>query len=113
MHPPEVKDDCTVTFLFKVLDARTVALTGGPILLAIGKGNTPISLIRALRGCGRPTVGPLKPKIQWKRPAIYGVAVVRPEQYATGLSDQPGYSSVVVHEEEPAMTTRSLSLTGA
>ena len=38
---PEVRDDRTVTFRLKAADARTVALTGGPILLAVGKGATP------------------------------------------------------------------------
>jgi iron(III) transport system permease protein len=33
---PEVRDDRTVTFRLKAADVRTVALTGGPILLAVG-----------------------------------------------------------------------------
>ena len=39
---PEVGDDRQVTFRLKAADARTVALTGGPILLALGKGTKPI-----------------------------------------------------------------------
>src|SRR3954462_7454275 len=39
---PEVRDDRTVTFRLKAADARTVALTGGPILLAVVKGTAPI-----------------------------------------------------------------------
>ena len=53
---PEVRDDHTVTFRLKAPDARTVALTGGPILLAIGKGNTPIPFEK-----GEPTVSGRSP----------------------------------------------------
>ena len=35
---PEVRDDQTVTFRLKAPDVRTVALTGGPILLDGGEG---------------------------------------------------------------------------
>src|SRR3954447_19292661 len=47
---PEVRDDRTVTFRIKAPDARTVALTGGPVLLAIGKGNDPIPFEKAADG---------------------------------------------------------------
>ena len=60
---PEVRDDRTVTFRLKAPDARTVALTGGPILLAIGKGNTPIPFEKGADGLWTLTVGPVKPNI--------------------------------------------------
>ena len=34
---PDVKDDRTVTFRLKAPDARSVALAGAPMLLAVGK----------------------------------------------------------------------------
>jgi 6-phosphogluconolactonase (cycloisomerase 2 family) len=60
---PEVKDDRTVTFRLKAPDAKTVALTGGPILLAVGKGNTPIPFEKGTDGVWTLTVGPLKPNL--------------------------------------------------
>jgi enterochelin esterase-like enzyme len=99
---PEVKDDRTVTFRLKAPDARTVALTGGPILLAIGKGSTPIPFDKSADGLWTLTVGPLKPNIYVYRLVVDGVAVVDPNNTLTGFSDQPGYSSVVVHGEGPA-----------
>src|SRR6188472_93916 len=58
---PEVRDDRTVTFRLKAPEARTVALTGGPILLAVGKGNAPIPFEKGADGLWSLTVGPLKP----------------------------------------------------
>ena len=50
---PEVKDDRTVTFRLRAPEAQSIALTGGPILLAIGKGNAPIPFERGPMACGR------------------------------------------------------------
>jgi enterochelin esterase-like enzyme len=99
---PEVKDDRTVTFRLKAPDARTVALTGGPILLAVGKGNTPIPFDKAADGSWTLTVGPLKPNLYIYRFLVDGVAVVDPNNTVTGSADQPGYSTVVVHGDGPA-----------
>jgi enterochelin esterase-like enzyme len=99
---PEVRDDRTVTFRLKAPDARAVALTGGPILLAIGKGNTPIPLEKGTDGVWTLTVGPLKPNMYVYRLVVDGVAVVDPNNTVTGFSDQPGYSTVVVHGDGPA-----------
>ena len=90
---PEVRDDRTVTFRLKAPDARTVALTGGPILLAIGKGNTPIPFEKGADGIWTLTVGPLKPNLYIYRLLVDGVAVVDPNNTLTGFSDQPGYST--------------------
>jgi len=72
---PEVRDDRTVTFRLKAADARTVALSGGPIL---------------------------KPNLYIYRLIVDGVAVVDPNNTLTGFADQPGYSTVVVHGDGPA-----------
>jgi len=99
---PEVQDDRTVTFRLRAPDARTVALTGGPILLAIGKGNTPLPFAKAADGVWTLTVGPLKPNMYIYRLLVDGVAVVDPNNTLTGFADQPGYSTVVVHGDGPA-----------
>jgi enterochelin esterase-like enzyme len=99
---PEVKDDRTVTFRLKAPDAKTVALTGGPMLLAIGKGNTPIPFEQGSDGVWTLTVGPLKPNLYIYKLLVDGVAVVDPNNTLTGFADQPGYSTVVVHGDGPA-----------
>jgi enterochelin esterase-like enzyme len=99
---PEVRDDRTVTFRVKAPNAQTVALTGGPILLAIGKGNTPIPFEKGADGTWTLTVGPIKPNLYVYRLLVDGVAVVDPNNTLTGFSAQPGYSTVVVHGEGPA-----------
>ena len=99
---PDVKDDRTVIFRLNAPDARAVALTGGPILLAIGKGNTPIPFEKGADGVWTLTVGPLKPNMYIYRLVVDGVAVVDPNNTVTGFSDQPGYSTVVVHGDGPA-----------
>jgi enterochelin esterase-like enzyme len=99
---PEVRDDRTVTFRVKAPDARTVELTGGPILLAIGKGNAPIPFEKGADGVWSLTVGPLKPNLYIYKFQIDGVTVVDPNNTLTGFADQPGYSTVVVHGDGPA-----------
>jgi enterochelin esterase-like enzyme len=99
---PEVTDDRMVTFRLKAPDAKSVALTGGPILLAINKGNTPIPFEKNAEGIWTLTVGPAKPNLYIYRLLIDGVAVVDPNNTYTGFSDQPGYSTVVVHGDGPA-----------
>jgi enterochelin esterase family protein len=99
---PEVRDDRTVTFRLKAPEARTVALSGGPMLLAIGKGNAPIPFEKGVDGLWTLTVGPVKPNIYSYRLLVDGVAVVDPSNTLTGFAAQPGYSMVVVHGEGPA-----------
>ena len=99
---PEVRDDQTVTFRLKAPDVRTVALTGGPILLAVGKGSAPIPFEKGTDGVWTLTVGPLKPNLYIYRLLVDGVAVVDPNNKFTGFADQPGYSTVVVHADGPA-----------
>ena len=99
---PEVRDDRMVTFRVKAPDARSVALTGGPVLLAIGKGSNPIPFEKATDGVWTLTVGPLKPNMYVYRFVVDGVAIVDPNNTFTGVSDQPGYSTLVVHGDGPA-----------
>ena len=99
---PEVRDDRTVTFRVKAPDARAVALTGGPVLLAIGKGNNPIPFEKGADGVWTLTVGPLKPNMYVYRFLLDGVAIVDPNNTVTGVSDQPGYSTLVVHADGPS-----------
>jgi 1,4-alpha-glucan branching enzyme len=99
---PEVRDDRTITFRLKAPDARAVALTGGPILQAVGKGNAPIPFEKGADGLWTLTVGPLKPNLYIYRLMVDGVAVVDPNNTLTGFGDQPGYSTVVVHGDRPA-----------
>jgi len=99
---PEVRDDRTITFRLKAPEARSVALTGGPLLLAIGKGNAPIPFEKDADGTWTLTVGPVKPNMYIYRLLIDGVAVVDPNNTLAGFSDQPGYSTVVVHGSGPA-----------
>jgi enterochelin esterase family protein len=99
---PEVRDDRTVTFRLRAMEARTVALTGGPILLAVGRGNTPIPFEKGADGLWTLTVGPLKPNLYIYRLLVDGVAVVDPNNTLTGSAAQPGYSTVVVHGDGPA-----------
>jgi enterochelin esterase-like enzyme len=98
---PDVKDDRTVTFRLRAPEARAVALTGGPILLAIGKGNKPLPFERDADGLWTLTVGPLKPNMYIYRLLVDGVAVVDPANTLTGFADQPGYSTLVVHGDGP------------
>ena len=99
---PEVRDDRTVTFRMKAPEARSVSLTGGPVLLAIGRGNNPIPFEKGADGVWTLTVGPLKPNMYVYRFLLDGVAIVDPNNTLTGFSDQPGYSTLVVHGDGPA-----------
>ena len=99
---PEVKDDRTVMFRLKAPEARTVALGGGPILLAIGKGNTPIPFEKGDRRHVDADGWPAEAELYIYRLVVDGVAVVDPNNTLTGYSDQPGYSTVVVHGDGPA-----------
>jgi enterochelin esterase family protein len=99
---PEVRDDRTITFRLRAPNANSVALTGGPILLALGRGNTPVPFEKAADGVWTLTVGPVKPNMYIYRLVVDGVAVPDPNNTITGVSDQPGYSTVVVHGDGPS-----------
>jgi enterochelin esterase-like enzyme len=98
---PEVHDDRTITFRLRAPEARSVALTGGPMLLALGKtGSIPFE--KGAAGIWTLTVGPVTPNMYIYRLVVDGVAVADPNNTLTGVAVQPGYSTVVVHGDEPA-----------
>jgi enterochelin esterase-like enzyme len=98
---PDVLDDHTITFRLKAPEAKSVRLTGGPILLALGAKDA-IPFKKADDGIWMLTVGPVKPNIYVYRFILDGVSIVDPNNTITGASNQPGYSSVVVHGDGPA-----------
>jgi enterochelin esterase family protein len=99
---PEVHDDQRITFRLRAPDAQSVALTGGPILLALGRSNAPVPFERGADGIWALTVGPVKPNMYVYRLLVNGVAVVDPNNTLAGAGAQPGYSTVVVHGSGPA-----------
>jgi enterochelin esterase family protein len=99
---PDVRDDRTVTFRLRAPDARSVALTGAPILAAVGRGNTPIPFEKSADGVWTLTVGPLQPDLYRYHFIVDGVTVVDPANTMTGSAALPGYSTVVVHGDGPA-----------
>ncbi|HEV7346975.1 alpha/beta hydrolase-fold protein [Telluribacter sp.] len=98
---PEVHDDQTVTFRLKAPDAREVALTGGPMLLALG-AKAPVPFQKGDDGTWTLKVGPVKPDIYVYKFIIDGVTVPDPNNTLTGFADQPGWSNLVVHGKGPA-----------
>lgn len=99
---PEVHDDRTITFRVKGPDAQRVELTGGPMLLAIGKGSKPLGFTKGEDGIWSLKVGPVKPNMYVYKFVIDGVTVPDPNNTLTGFADQPGYSVVVVHGDSPS-----------
>lgn len=97
---PEVNDDHTITFRLKAPDLQKAELTGGPILLAL-KSKQNIPLVKGADGMWTVTVGPVKPDIYVYRFLLDGVPVADPNNTFTGSSNQPGYSSVIVHDKNP------------
>lgn len=98
---PEVTDDRVVTFRLRAPEARSVALGGASLLLALGGRSTPIPFERAEDGLWTLTVGPLAPNIYSYRLVVDGVAVVDPNNTLLVSADQPGYSLLVVHGDGP------------
>lgn len=98
---PEVRDDRTVTFRLKAPEAQQVALAGGPILLALN-AKKPVPFTRGADGIWTLTVGPIKPDVYVYKLMIDGVSAPDPNNTLTGFGAQPGYSSVVVHGDQPA-----------
>ncbi|MFN0119763.1 MAG: alpha/beta hydrolase-fold protein [Blastocatellia bacterium] len=99
---PEVHDDRTVTFRVRAPKATEVALTGAPLLLALGKGNTPVPFEKGADGVWTLRVGPVKPNIYVYKLIIDGATVADPSNTLTGFADQPAWSNLVVHGDGPA-----------
>lgn len=98
---PEVHDDHRVTFRLKAPDAKQVALTGGPILLALAV-KEPVPFKKDNDSLWTLTVGPVKPDIYVYKFIIDGVTVPDPNNTLTGFNDQPGYSNLVISGDGPA-----------
>lgn len=98
---PEVTDDRMVTFRLHAPEARSVALGGAALLLALGSRSTPIPFQRAEDGRWTLTVGPLDPNIYSYRLVVDGIAVVDPNNTVVVSADQPGYNLLVVHGDGP------------
>ena len=99
---PDVHDDQRITFRVRAPDARSVALTGGPMLLALGRPNSPVPFERGTNGEWTLTVGPVKPNLYIYAFLVDGVAIIDPNNTLIGAGAQPGYSTVVVHASGPA-----------
>ncbi|SEJ01167.1 enterochelin esterase [Dyadobacter koreensis] len=98
---PDVQDNHMITFRLKAPEANQVMLSGGPILLAL-QSKAPVPFKKGDDGIWTLTVGPVKPNIYVYRFILDGVSIVDPNNTITGSSNQPGYSSVVVHGDGPA-----------
>ena len=98
---PEVRDDRTVVFRVKAPDANQVALSGGPVLLAMG-ASKPVPFTKGADGVWTLTTPPLKPNMYVYKLIIDGVSVPDPNNTVAGVADQPPYSQLVVHGDGPA-----------
>jgi enterochelin esterase family protein len=99
---PEVRDDGTVTFRVRAPEAQRVELTGGPLLLALGRTGKNVPFTKGEDGVWSVTVGPVKPNLYVYKFLIDGATVADPNNTLTGFADQPAYSTVVVHGNGPA-----------
>src|SRR5688500_2011891 len=99
---PDVGDDRKITFRVKAPEAQRVELTGGPILLALGRTGKNVPFTKGEDGVWSVTVGPVKPNLYVYKFVIDGAAVADPNNTLTGFADQPAYSTVVVHGEGPS-----------
>jgi enterochelin esterase-like enzyme len=99
---PDVGDDRKITFRVKAPEAQRVELTGGPILLALGRTGKNVPFTKGEDGVWSVTVGPVKPNLYVYKFVIDGAAVADPNNTLTGFADQPAYSTVVVHGDGPS-----------
>jgi enterochelin esterase-like enzyme len=99
---PEVRDDRTIVFRVKAPEAQRVELTGGPMLLALGRPGKNVPFTKGADGVWTVTVGPVKPNLYVYKFVIDGATVADPNNTFTGFADQPAYSTVVVHGDGPA-----------
>jgi len=97
---PEVFDDHTVIFRVKAPEASEISLAGS-VLLGLGV-NKPVPFLKGNDGIWTLKVGPLAPEIYYYKLIIDGVSVVDPANTFTGFADQPGFSILIIHSNEPA-----------
>jgi enterochelin esterase family protein len=99
---PDVGDDGSITFRVKAPEAQRVELTGGPLLLALGRTGKNVPFTKGEDGIWTVSVGPVKPNLYVYKFVIDGATVADPNNTLTGFADQPAYSTVVVHGSAPA-----------
>jgi 1,4-alpha-glucan branching enzyme len=108
---PEVSDDHTITFRVKAPDAQRVELTGGPMLLALGRAGKNVPFTKGDDGVWSLSVGPVKPNLYVYKFVIDGATVPDPNNTLTGFADQPGYSTVLYMATARRITMLATSLT--
>lgn len=101
LNSPDVRDDRTVTFRVRAPDARSVALAGPAILVALGK-EQPVPFVKGDDGVWSLTVGPLRPDMYVYQFVVDGVRMVDPANTIAGFAAMPPYSQLVVHGDGPA-----------
>lgn len=101
LNSPDVRDDRTVTFRLKAPDARSVALAGPAILVALGR-EQPLPFQKGNDGVWSLTVGPLRPDMYVYQLVVDGVRMADPGNTVAGFAAMPPYSQLVVHGDGPA-----------
>jgi enterochelin esterase-like enzyme len=102
VNSPEVKNDRTVTFRLRAPEAKKVELTGGQILMALGRGRQGIPFEKDENGLWTLTVGPLKPDMYVYQFNVDGINIIDPSNTIATFTGMPPYSHVVVHGDGPA-----------
>ncbi len=99
---PEVDDRRMVTFRLKAPRAQEVQLAATTIAAALGRATTSWPFTRGTDGTWTLTIGPVPQNIYVYKFLIDGVSVVDPGNTVGGFGNQPGYSTLVVHDSGPA-----------
>lgn len=97
---PVVHDDQTVTFTINAPKADDVLLFWS-IMTGL-QADSPVPFTKDENGTWSLTVGPLTPNIYKYKLIVDGVPIVDPSNTFGGFENQPGYSYVVVHGDEPS-----------
>jgi enterochelin esterase family protein len=97
---PEVDDNQMVTFRLNAPNAEEVQVNG--TFLRDLESDVSIPLLKGDDGVWSVTVGPVTPEIYKYHFVLDGVRIVDPANTLVGFANQPGYSILVVHGDEPA-----------
>jgi enterochelin esterase-like enzyme len=98
---PEVMDDHTVIFRLKAPEANGVLLSGYSLLAAL-KADAPLPFNKDTAGVWSLKTAPVEPGIYVYKLIIDGIEVCDPNNTFTGGGNQPGYSLLIIHGNEPA-----------